>query len=140
MRIRACAAAMLFSLAAAAGPGLAQERVRDPQAGYEQDLVELARVLGRAHYLRITCNGRSDARWRTYVRHMISQEADYRREITRGFNEGYRMEEARFPHCDADAVQMEAELRAQGLRLAQGLSVRNAGDGAPAEREEGDDQ
>lgn len=138
MRIRACAAAIVFSFAAASAPAAAQER-EAARAGYEEDLVELARVLGRAHYLRITCNGRSDARWRTYVRHMISQESDYRREITRSFNEGYRMEEARFPYCDEDAVQMEAELRAQGLRLAQGLSVRNAGDGARSARDEGDE-
>jgi len=129
MRKKACAAALVFAIAAALGPGVqAQERAEE-QSGYEGQLVELAHILGRAHYLRITCNGRSDARWRTYVRHMMSRESDYRRQITAGFNEGYRQEEARFPYCDDGAVQMESELRAQGLRLAQGLSVRNAGDG-----------
>ncbi|MBI1186078.1 MAG: TIGR02301 family protein [Alphaproteobacteria bacterium] len=130
MRIRARAAAVLLSLAAATASAVAQDRGRTPEEGYEAQLVELATVLGRAHYLRITCNGRQDARWRTYVRHMISQESDYRSEITRSFNDGYRLEEARFPFCDSEAVQMESELRAQGLRLAQGLSVRNAGERA----------
>ena len=42
-----------------------------------------------------------------------------------GFNRGYRNEEARFPTCDGTTRQMEAELRARGLRVAQGLSARH---------------
>lgn len=126
---RALAAALV--LLTAAPSALAQDDDRRERMTYEDQLAELSLVLGRAHYLRITCNGRSDDRWRTYVRHMLQREPEHRRLITDSFNDGYRMEEARFPFCDRGALQMESELRAQGLRLAQGLSVRNAGDGAP---------
>jgi hypothetical protein len=41
--------------------------------------------------------------------------------------------------CDRGAQQMEAELRAEGLRLAQRLSVRNAGQDV-SQRPNEDDQ
>jgi uncharacterized protein (TIGR02301 family) len=94
---------------------------------YRAQLVELAEVLGGAHYLRIICDGRGDQRWRDYMRGVIQREPQYNGILVEGFNRGYRQEEARFPVCDATTRQMEAELRARGLRVAQGLSARHAG-------------
>jgi uncharacterized protein (TIGR02301 family) len=88
-------------------------------------LVELSEILGGSHYLRIVCDGRGDQRWRDYMRGVIEREPQYNSQLVEGFNRGYREEEARFPVCDATTRQMEAELRARGLRVSQGLSARH---------------
>jgi uncharacterized protein (TIGR02301 family) len=106
-----------------------QPRPGDPvrsEDWYRGQLVELSEVLGGAHYLRILCEGRDDQRWRNYMRGVIDREPRYNTQLVEGFNRGYRNEEARFSQCDATAEQMEAELRARGLRVAQGLSARHA--------------
>jgi uncharacterized protein (TIGR02301 family) len=110
-----------------ATPAVAQTAEPRPRMTYEDHLVELGRVLGGSHYLRILCNGRGDQRWRDFMRGVLQREPASTGPVTAAFNEGYRQEEARFPVCDRGAQQTEAELRAEGLRLAQGLSVRNAG-------------
>lgn len=97
---------------------------------YRGQLVDLSAVLGGSHYLRILCEGRGDQRWRDYMRGIIEREPDYNAVLVEGFNRGYREEEARFPECDDTTRQMEAELRARGLRIAQALSARHA-PGAP---------
>lgn len=138
MRFRAVLCALL--VASLALPAAAQQpQPRPPQQGsqaethprgeewYRGQLVELAEVLGGAHYLRIVCDGRGDQRWRDYMRGVIQREPQYNGVLVEGFNRGYRQEEARFPVCDATTRQMEAELRARGLRVAQGLRARHAG-------------
>lgn len=133
MRFRSVAFALLFA-AAATAPAFAQQQRQQPEAEapargedwYRGQLVELAEVLGGSHYLRILCDGRSDQRWRDYMRGIIQREPQYNAALVEGFNRGYRNEEARFPTCDNTTRQMEAELRARGLRVAQGLSARNA--------------
>ena len=133
MWIRALACAVLFA-ATTAAPASAQQQ--QPQAGqpargedwYRGQLVELSEVLGGSHYLRILCDGRGDQRWRDYMRGVIEREPQYNAQLVEGFNRGYREEEARFPTCDATTRQMEAELRARGLRIAQALSARHTAD------------
>ncbi|MEZ6024375.1 MAG: TIGR02301 family protein [Hyphomonadaceae bacterium] len=82
--------------------------------------------MGGAHYLRILCEGRGDQRWRDYMRGVIEREPEYNSVLVEGFNRGYRNEEARFPTCDTTTRQMEAELRARGLRVAQALAARHS--------------
>ena len=115
-------------LSAAAQPRQAAPQQEPPARGeewYGAQLGELAEVLGGTHYLRILCNGRADQRWRDYMRGVIQREPAYNAAMVEGFNRGYRNEEARFPECDTTAQQMEAELRARGLRISQGLSARH---------------
>lgn len=138
MKLRTLFCAAL--IAAAAVPAAAQQQPRrqqppaqaqqPPARGeewYRGQLVELSEVLGGAHYLRIVCDGRGDQRWRNYMRGVIEREPQYNGLLVEGFNRGYRQEEARFPVCDATTRQMEAELRARGLRVSQGLSARHTG-------------
>lgn len=123
-----CAAALALT---AAAPAHAQQQpeAQDPARGedwYRGQLVELSEILGGAHYLRILCDGRNDQRWRDYMRGVIEREPTYNAQLVEGFNRGYRNEEARFPVCDTTTRQMEAELRARGLRVSQALAARNA--------------
>jgi uncharacterized protein (TIGR02301 family) len=133
-RALVCAAVALTCAAAPAAaqrnpppePPQAQEAQPHGEEWYRAQLVELAEVLGGSHYLRILCEGRGDQRWRDYMRGVIDREPTYNAVLVEGFNRGYREQEARFPECDATTRQMEAELRAHGLRVAQGLSARHA--------------
>jgi uncharacterized protein (TIGR02301 family) len=131
MSSRALACAALFAAAMAAPAGAQQPQPAPAARGedwYRGQLVELAEVLGGSHYLRILCEGRGDQRWRDYMRGVIQREPQYNAVLVEGFNRGYREEEARFPTCDATTRQMEAELRARGLRIAQALSARHTAD------------
>jgi uncharacterized protein (TIGR02301 family) len=123
------ALALLLAAASAAAQTPNQPRPGEPAPSedwYRGQLVELSEVLGGAHYLRILCEGRGDQRWRDYMRGVIDREPGYNAQLVEGFNRGYRNEEARFSRCDATTEQMEAELRARGLRIAQALSARHA--------------
>ena len=133
MRLRPAFCALILALGAGAPAMAQQQQQQQPQEAttargeewYRSQLVELAEVLGGSHYLRILCEGRDDQRWRNYMRGVIDREPEYNSLLVEGFNRGYRNEEARFPVCDATTRQMEAELRARGLRVAQALSARN---------------
>lgn len=123
---------VLFAVAASAfiaAPALAQPQSPPQQSGgdgwYAQQLTDLAEVLGGSHYLRILCEGRGDQRWRTYMQRVIQREPQYNDQLIAAFNRGYRDQEARFPTCDETTRQMEAELRARGLRISQGLGAHH---------------
>lgn len=134
MTIRALACCAFVLAAALAAPAFAQQQPAQPRPGepvggeewYRAQLVELSEVLGGSHYLRILCDGRGDQRWRDYMRGVIEREPSYNALLVEGFNRGYRNEEARFPTCDQTTRQMEAELRARGVRVAQGLRARHS--------------
>ena len=132
--MRVASALCALALLGLAVPAVAQQQPQQPQQPgepvrgeewYRAQLVELAEVLGGSHYLRVVCEGRGDQRWRDYMRGVIQREPEYNALLVEGFNRGYRNEEARFPVCDETTRQMEAELRARGLRVAQALSARN---------------
>lgn len=129
LRAALCSLAMAAAVIAPAAAQPAQQQQDTPPARgedwYRGQLVELSEVLGGAHYLRILCEGRDDQRWRNYMRGVIDREPNYNALLVEGFNRGYRNEEARFPVCDDNTRQMEAELRARGVRVAQALSARN---------------
>lgn len=140
LRTLFCAALMaavaLPAAAQQAPPRRQPQQQQQPQASqepargedwYRGQLVELSEVLGGAHYLRIVCDGRGDQQWRTYMRGVIDREPQYNGLLVEGFNRGYRQEEARFPVCDQTTRQMEAELRARGLRISQALRARHTG-------------
>jgi uncharacterized protein (TIGR02301 family) len=124
---------LLFALAAAAAviaPAAAQQQQDDEtsqhgQDWYRSELIDLAEVLGGSHYLRIVCEGRGDQRWRDYMRGIIQREPQYNDVLVESFNRGYRDQEARFPACDQTTRQMEAELRARGLRISQALGAHH---------------
>ena len=129
----ALAAAVLVAAPAVAQPQSQPQTLSQPQAQvqpggdewYRQQLTQLAEVLGGSHYLRIVCQGRGDQRWRTYMQGVIQREPQFNDQLIAAFNRGYRDQEARFPTCDETTRQMEAELRARGLRISQGLGAHH---------------
>jgi uncharacterized protein (TIGR02301 family) len=131
MKFRTLATALCFAALTGTAAAQAPQQRQAPVGGevwYAGQLVELANVLGGTHYLRILCEGRGDQRWRDYMQGVISREPAHRVALVEGFNRGYREQEARFPVCDSAATQMEAELRATGFRISDGLAARHVDD------------
>ncbi len=127
---RLTVAALVLALFAA--PARAQIGAPPPEEGelrgeawYNAELVSLSRVLGGVHYLRTLCHGRSEQQWRDYMLGVITREPAQRDALVAGFNSGFRANRAIYDDCTREAQQAEAELRAQGLRIADGLSARN---------------
>ena len=125
----------VFSLASAAGlmaSSFAQSSSRNeaplPARGsqYYSDAMALARILGRAHAIRVTCNGRSDQFWRLYMQEMLDLEAPnrggLRDSMARAFNDAYSSEASRRTFCDAVTVEAEALFAADGKVLAERLA------------------
>jgi uncharacterized protein (TIGR02301 family) len=116
------------------GPALAQTRspplTETPQSRREQyaaELKQLSFVLGGAHYLRVLCAGRGDQSWRLFMVAMLDREGGARRtDLVDQFNAGYRETELRFPSCTAGAQAQEADLKSQGMRLADTLAARHS--------------
>lgn len=96
-------------------------------ASYESRVIDLSRVLGGAHYLRILCRGRGDQTWRDAMTRLIDIEAPApggrRSAMADAFNAGYRAEEERFPACSPEAEAVESALKAKGRRLSAALAA-----------------
>ena len=106
---------------------LAQARPGAASVSYASRVVELSRVLGGAHYIRILCVGRGDQTWREMMSRLIDLEAPVagaqRSAMVEAFNAGYRSEEERFPACSPEAQAVEAELKGKGRRLSAALAA-----------------
>lgn len=110
--------------AAALGPPAPAQDLASPV----EDVARLAEILGASHYLRITCTGRADQSWRTQMMRMLDLEAPdrgrRRDRLVGAFNDGYQRQERRYAVCTPEVRAAEAELAAEGRRLADGLSRR----------------
>lgn len=96
---------------------------------YLRDAEDLARILGAAHAIRISCNGTDDQYWRRYMLDMLALEAPerggLRSALAGAFNDGYAGAMRRFPACDNRAVAAEADYARQGETLALRLASEN---------------
>ena len=124
----------VFLLASAALPltsSSAQETEAEPSlptrtGQYLSDAITIARVLGRAHSIRVTCNGRDDQFWRLYMQEMLDIEApiqgQLRDSMARAFNDAFEAEAAFRVRCDEEAVAAEAEYAQEGRVIAEKLA------------------
>lgn len=82
-----------------------------PTAEARDDLVELSKWLGQAHYLRVLCNGRSDQSWRGKMQSILDRDsrADsaFRAAMIEAFNTGYTALERDYPACSATVKEVE---------------------------------
>ena len=105
----------------------ANERPLPTRSGqYLSDALKLSRLLGRAHAIRVKCNGRSDQFWRLYMQEMLDLEApnqgSLRDSMARAFNDAYTAESRRRTWCDDAAVAAEAAYASEGRTLAERLA------------------
>ena len=110
-----------------AAPVQSQSRV--PSQDYFRDVTALAEVLGKAHAIRVTCNGQNDQYWRTYMLRLLELEAPYqgglRRSLVNGFNAGFSWGSDLHPVCDGNAVNAEKAYAAEGRDLSAKLVQAN---------------
>jgi len=96
---------------------------------YFRDVIALSEVLGKAHAIRIVCNGRNDQYWRSYMQRLLELEAGYggglRTSMANGFNAGYSTTESQYPICTQEAVAAEKSFAASGQVLASRLAAAN---------------
>jgi len=121
---------ILASVVGATASSAAQdsnERALPTRSGqYLSDAVTLARLLGRAHAIRVKCNGRSDQFWRLYMQEMLDLEAPdqgrLRQSMARAFNDAFTAESNARQWCDDSAVAAEAQFASQGRTIAERLA------------------
>jgi len=116
-------AALIATLLALAPARAQDERIVSPLGAVE----ELAALIGGAHYLRITCD-RDDFTWREQMLALVDVEVEgddrRQRRLVSAFNDGYRAQERLHARCNAETRRAEAELAAEGKRLAETLRDR----------------
>lgn len=107
----------------------AQGQSRVPSQDYFRDVTALAEVLGKAHAIRVTCNGPNDQYWRSYMLRLLELEAPYqgglRRSLVNGFNAGFSWGSDLHPVCDGNAVNAEKAFAAEGRDLSARLVQAN---------------
>lgn len=95
---------------------------------YVADLVNLSETLGRAHAIRVLCNGRDDQQWREYMRELLDLEAPaegfLRSRMIQAFNTAYGREELRYYTCDRAARDAESQHVREGRALAETIADR----------------
>lgn len=78
---------------------------------YFRDVTALAEVLGKAHAIRVVCNGRNDQYWRSYMLRLLELEAPnqggLRRSLVNGFNAGFSFGGDLHRVCDGNAANAE---------------------------------
>jgi uncharacterized protein (TIGR02301 family) len=108
-------------------PAQGQSNVRSQD--YFRDVTALAEVLGKAHAVRVVCNGRNDQYWRSYMLRLLELEAPYqgglRRSMVNGFNAGFSWGGSLHSACDAEAATAEKAYAAEGRDLSARLVQAN---------------
>lgn len=123
----ASGSALSFVSSSAAQESTRNEAPLPQRSGkYYSDALQLARLLGRAHAIRVTCNGRSDQFWRVYMQEMLDLEApsqgSFRDSMARAFNDAYSSESSFRNWCNDAAIAAEANYAARGRVIAEGLA------------------
>lgn len=96
---------------------------------YFRDVIALSETLGKAHSVRVICNGRNDQYWRGYMQRLLQLEAPYggglRTSMVNGFNAGYSTGSSVHTHCSAETIAAEKTYAATGRDLTRSLASAN---------------
>jgi uncharacterized protein (TIGR02301 family) len=96
---------------------------------YYRDVITLSETLGKAHAVRVVCNGRNDQYWRSYMQRLLELEAPYqgglRRSMVNGFNAGFSTGKSLHQVCDSNTVAAEKTYATTGRDLAASMVRAN---------------
>lgn len=118
--VMAGAAANQQVLAQETGDSAASER-KDTRP-YDEDLLQLAEVLGAVHYLRALCGADEGQKWRDQMRGLVDAEGSSalrRARLVRSFNKGYRGYGRTYRRCTQLARLSIERLMKEGKTLAK---------------------
>lgn len=122
-----CAVAMAGMLAAFSGRAHAQSMIRDQD--YMRDVIALADTLGRAHGIRVLCNGNADQYWRRHMVRLLDMEAPgpggLRQSMIDGFNSGFAYAGRLHRQCNSAATRAEQDYAATGQAITNRLATAN---------------
>ncbi|MFP3920470.1 MAG: TIGR02301 family protein [Dichotomicrobium sp.] len=89
---------------------------------YDEDLFQLAEVLGAVHYLRALCGADEGQKWRDQMRGLVDAEGSSalrRARLVRSFNKGYRGYGRTYRRCTQLARLSIERLMKEGKTLAK---------------------
>jgi len=122
-------AGVIVGIMLAAGPLASQASAQREEAQqrqdsrpYDEDLFQLAEVLGAVHYLRALCGADDGQKWRDQMRGLVDAEgasALRRAQLVRSFNKGYRGYGRTYRRCTDLARRSIDRLMAEGRGLAK---------------------
>jgi uncharacterized protein (TIGR02301 family) len=111
-----------------AGPaqsGIAGDTEAKP---YDQQIYQLAELLGAVHYLRELCGAEEGQTWRNQMRELVSAEgtsALRRARLVDSFNKGYRGYSRTYRTCTKPALVAIDRFLEQGASLTDGMIQNN---------------
>lgn len=120
----------VFALTALSFSGLNSTAQSDPPPPEPESiqikLVTLSDILGRAHYIQVLCNGRSDQFWRDQMSELLAHEAPkdgpLRRQLIEQFNTAYSDQESALTQCNAAARSEFSKLADKGRALSESIN------------------
>jgi uncharacterized protein (TIGR02301 family) len=110
---------------APAQPGIAGDSDAKP---YDQQIYQLAELLGAVHYLRELCGAEEGQTWRNQMRELVSAEgttALRRARLVDSFNKGYRGYSRTYRTCTKPALVAIDRFMEQGANITAGLMQNN---------------
>ncbi len=110
---------------APAQPGGAGDSEAKP---YDQQIYQLAELLGAVHYLRELCGAEEGQTWRNQMRELVSAEgttALRRARLVDSFNKGYRGYSRTYRTCTKSALVAIDRFMEQGASITDGLIQNN---------------
>ena len=101
----------------------------DPEARpYDQQIYQLAELLGSIHYLRELCGAEEGQVWRNQMRELVSAEgttALRRAKLVESFNKGYRGYARTYRACTKPALVAIDRFLEQGASIADTVMQNN---------------
>lgn len=101
----------------------------DPEGKpYDQQVYQLAELLGAIHYLRELCGAEEAQTWRNQMRELVSAEgttALRRARLVDSFNKGYRGYARTYRTCTKPAIVAINRFMEQGASIADGMIQSN---------------
>jgi uncharacterized protein (TIGR02301 family) len=101
----------------------------DPEAKpYDQQIYQLAELMGAVHYLRELCGAEEGQIWRNQMRELVGAEgttALRRARLVDSFNKGYRGYARTYRTCTKPALVAIDRFMEQGAGIADGLIQSN---------------
>ncbi len=107
------------AVAQGAGENAGQSKDTRP---YDEELFQLAEVLGAVHYLRALCGPDEGQKWRDQMRGLVDAEGASplrRAQLVRSFNKGYRGYGRTYRRCTDLARRSIDRLMTEGRVLAK---------------------
>jgi uncharacterized protein (TIGR02301 family) len=95
---------------------------------YDQQIYQLAELLGAVHYLRELCGAEEGQTWRNQMRELVSAEgttALRRARLVDSFNKGYRGYSRTYRTCTKPALVAINRFLDQGASITDGLIQSN---------------